>query len=61
VASGRPPGAWLAEVERRLAGADAGTAQFEPWEDVPKSHTFSIFLETETAMRPSAVTAPPVT
>jgi putative addiction module component (TIGR02574 family) len=26
--------AWLAEVERRMAGADAGTAQFEPWEAV---------------------------
>ena len=26
--------AWLAEVERRLATADAGTAQFEPWEVV---------------------------
>jgi putative addiction module component (TIGR02574 family) len=31
--------AWLAEVEGRLSAAEAGTAQFEPWEAVEQRIT----------------------
>ena len=37
--------AWAEEVERRVAGIEAGTAQLEPWEDVKRR------IETEILSR----------